>query len=118
METFDLEKELTAIDTPSKEGVEVSNKDKEIFDKSYSIIKDAMNSVIQEIVINLDNESHIVYIHKLNLLDNGQIEIDWSTPSEAYKSQLYPHVEKCIKIQITEELQKYKPSLFGIFKRG
>lgn len=73
------------------------------FEKSHSIIKDAMKNVIQEIVIKLeDGSSHLVYITGLNIED-GKVSIDWSTPSEDMKEVIGPHVEECIKKQINTQ---------------
>ncbi len=88
----------------------------EVYEKSLELVRSAMKNVIQEILINLpDGTSHIVYITGLNFLDNGSVGIDFSTPSEDRKDELYAHVEKCVKIQIQDYFKKNKKSWF---KRG
>ncbi|QQV88900.1 hypothetical protein [Providencia phage PSTRCR_121] len=109
MELNDEELEiLDQIDEEEKS----TGKEPDLYKKSEDIIKEAMSSVIMELVILLDGESHLVYIHSLDIND-GQIEFTFSTLSES-KDDLVPHIENCIK----ESIKSYKPkSIFNIFKR-
>lgn len=89
----------------------------EVYEKSLGLVREAMKEVIQEILIELpDGTAHIVYIMGLKFSDNrGQVEIDFNTPSEDRKDELYAHVENCVKIQLQEYFTKNKKSWF---KRG
>lgn len=88
----------------------------EVYEKSLGVVRDAMKDVIQEILIELpDGTAHIVYIMGLKFSDKNQIEVDFNTPSEDRKDELYVHVEKCVRIQLQEYFSKNKKSWF---KRG
>ena len=66
-------------------------------------------------MIKLNGRSHLVYVHKLNISPSGEVTIEFSTPSEAHKDELYPHVEACVKQQIQSALKTKKKSLWKIF---
>ena len=74
-----------------------------LFTQSFDIIKKAMKNVIQEIVITLEDDSaHIIYLHKFEVdSETGAVSIDWSTPSSDRKTELEPHLEKCLEMQIS-----------------
>lgn len=77
------------------------------YEKSLKIIKESMGSVMQEILMTLpDGSSHMVYVTKINISGKGQVTVDFGTPSEERKAELAEHVEKCVTLQINEELQK------------
>lgn len=107
-EDLDLESlaEEIEAEAPLEEGE--FERSQRIFDKSHSIIKEAMASVIQEMVIKLDGEEHIVYIHELDIKPNGEVAVKFSTPSD--KDILYPHVMQCLKSQF--EMVPKKRGLF------
>lgn len=112
---FNLEEELDKFekDTPSEEGD--FERQERIFKKSHDIIKEAMKSVIQEIVIQLeDGTSHLVYLHSLDI-NNNEVTIEFSTPSESMKDVLYPHVEACVKSQI-QQIIKPKKGILNLFR--
>lgn len=80
--------------------------ERDLFDKSLNLVKEAMKNVLQEVLIVLpDKTSHIVYITDLKAKDDGGIEVGFNTPSEDRKEELYPHVVNCIKAQIEEVSQ-------------
>ena len=96
----DLDLEIVE-DTPSQEG-EFERMER-IYQRSAEIVKKAMENVIQEILITLeDGEEHIVYVTSLHLDESGQVSLEFSTLDESRKADLAPHVEKCIKIQIQQ----------------
>ena len=81
--------------------------------KALDVIREAMKDVIQEMVIKIDDEPQLVFIHKLHINTDGKVEFEFSTPSEKNKDALIPHIENCIKIQIeelTEDSKKWKLS--------
>lgn len=87
-------------------------KERNLFDKSYDLVQQAMENVIQEVLIELpDGTTHIVYITKLKALKDGGIEINFNTPSEDRKPELYPIVEKCIQTQIEQATEERKRKL-------
>lgn len=100
---LDLSKLETVQDSPSSEGEE--QRKERIFQESLKIVQQAMDNVIQEILITLeDGTSHLVYVTKLNW-NNGQVELDFATLDSERKAELTPHVEKCIRIQLEEALK-------------
>lgn len=89
--------------------------DQEIYEKSLNVIQESMKSVIQELLILIDNKPHLVYIHSIDI-KNGKVEYDYSTLSDLPKDILEPHIEKCIKPQIENTEVKKGFSIFDIFK--
>lgn len=88
----------------------------EVYEKSLGVVREAMKEVIQEILIELpDGTAHIVYIMGLKFSDRNEVEIDFNTPSEDRKDELYAHVENCVRIQLQDYFKKNKKSWF---KRG
>lgn len=75
---------------------------------AHNMVKEAMKDVKQEMVIVLDGEHHLVYIHNINIEKSGQVTIDFSTPSEGMKDMLLPHVEACLKQQYLDYLEQEK----------
>ncbi|AUE22557.1 head vertex assembly chaperone [Aeromonas phage Ah1] len=68
------------------------------------VLEDALKAVKQELVILVDGNPFIVYIHDLTYI-NGQVHIDWSTPhseEEIMKDELFKHVQAAIQAQIKE----------------
>lgn len=86
------------------------NKFDSIFNKSLDIVKKSLEDIQQEMVIILNGEYHIVYINKISVGENGECYIDFNTPSESIKNELYVHVEKCVKLQI-ESIIKQREQL-------
>ena len=113
---FDLESELEKFEqeSPSEEGD--FERQERVFKKSHEIIQEAMKTVIQEIVIKLNGQSHLVYVHGLDISPKGEVSIEFSTPSEAHKEELYPHVEACVKQQIQDALKPKKKSLWNLLR--
>jgi hypothetical protein len=94
------EDELFELNKFDEKPSEKSNtSDKSVFDKSLDIIKEAMSDVMQEMVIIIDNEPHLVYIQSLDI-NRGQVEFTYSTLSDVPKEELVQHIENCIKAQI------------------
>lgn len=101
----DLDLDLTEVEvqdeTPSQKGE--FERTERMFKKSLEIVQKAMENVVQEILITLeDGEEHIVYVTSLDLNERGQVSLEFSTLDESRKADLAPHVEKCIKIQIQQ----------------
>lgn len=79
---------------------------KQIYEKSLSLVKEAMKNVKQEILITLpDKTNHICYVMNVHIKPNGECTVDFSTPTESRKAELAEHVENCIKIQIEQVLK-------------
>jgi hypothetical protein len=79
------------------------------YEKSLEIIRKSMGSVRQEIMLTLpDGSTHIVYVMDIHIEPNGQVSVDFGTPSEDRKAELALHVEKCVTMQIQDELDKIK----------
>lgn len=88
---------------------ESSIEDFSLYERSLKIIKDSMGLVKQEILLTLpDGTPHIVYVTDVNISPKGEVSVNFGTPSEERKGELSEHVEKCIKIQIQQELDKIK----------
>lgn len=82
--------------------------DNTLYDKSLGIIKEAMEDVLQEILITLeDGTDHIVYLTKIEII-GSEVSYGFSTPSEDRKADLTPHVEKILKMQLDEILKSAK----------
>ena len=85
---------------------------------SLDVIREAMGNVIQEMIIILDGEHHLVYIQKLKISKKGKVEFEFSTADESKKEALIPHIENCIKIQIEEFIKENKTwKLSSLFSR-
>lgn len=109
----DLDLEIVE-ETPSLEGE--FERSERIYQKSLDIVKKAMENVIQEILITLeDGSEHIVYITSLDNIEGNGVSVSFSTLSEDRKAELAPHVEKCIKIQIEQALMEHKKKRFKLF---
>lgn len=109
------ELEVQEQENPSSEGdlaLEQRN-----FERSLKIVQDAMENVIQEILLTLeDGSAHMVYITKLDISPSGQVDLEFSTLEQDRKAELAPHVEQCVKIQIQQAMKEYKPKKrFNIF---
>lgn len=77
-----------------------------IFDQSLDVIKQAMENVIQEIVITLeDGTYHIVYLTKFEI-NGSAISYEFNTPDESRKPDLIPHIEHILKMQIQQHANK------------
>lgn len=84
-----------------------------LYNQSLDVIKEAVKDVLQEILIIIDDNPHLVYIHSMDIKD-GKIDFSYSTLSELPKDELIPHIQNAIIRQIEE--QKVKSSIFNIFK--
>lgn len=83
--------------------------DPHYYEKSLDIIRKSMGSVKQEIMLTLpDGTAHIVYVMNIVIEKDGKVSVDFGTPSEDRKEELALHVEKCVMMQIQEELDKIK----------
>lgn len=65
-------------------------------DDAHALIQEAMKDVIQELIIVDGEESHLVYIYKINLV-KGKLNVEYSTPSEKDIKDL---VHKAIRAQL------------------
>lgn len=109
----DLDLEIIE-DSPSQEG-EFERMER-IYQRSAEIVKKAMENVIQEILITLeDGSNHVVYVTSLTAIEGGGVSLEFSTLSEDRKAELTPHVEKCIKMQIEHSLKEKKKNRFKLF---
>ncbi|WBF78643.1 hypothetical protein ADLP1_073 [Acinetobacter phage vB_AbaM_DLP1] len=83
-----------------------------LYEKSLSIIKDAMKDVKHELLIKLeDGTDHIVYITEFQISGNG-VTYGFSTPSEDRKAELIPHIEYILKEMIVNFSKRKKPFSF------
>ncbi|EEX9354439.1 hypothetical protein DVN97_003948 [Escherichia coli] len=114
MNKDDLDLDLEIIDeSPSEEGEE--ERKERLFNESLKIIKSAMENVIQEIVIKLeDGSTHIVYVTKLDWVD-GKVVMDFAVLDQERKAELAPHVEKCITMQLQDAFNKRSKKKFKFF---
>ncbi|WFG77665.1 head vertex assembly chaperone [Escherichia phage vB_VIPECOOM01] len=114
MNKDDLDLNLEIIDeSPSSEGEE--ERKERLFNESLKIIKSAMENVIQEIVIKLeDGSTHIVYVTKLDWVD-GKVIMDFAVLDQERKAELAPHVEKCITMQLQDAFNKRSKKKFKFF---
>lgn len=79
-----------------------------LYEKSLSIIKDAMKDVRQEIIIKLeDGTDHIVYVGDVTI-SGSRVHYGFSTPSEDRKDELAKHVDHIIKLQMADIQSKKK----------
>ncbi|UPW42404.1 head formation protein [Salmonella phage CF-SP2] len=109
----DLDLEVVE-DTPSQEGE--YERSERLYQRSMDIIKKAMDNVVQEILITLeDGSQHIVYVTSIDSVDGTGVSVGFSTLSEDRKAELAPHVEKCIKIQIEQALVERNKKRFKLF---
>ncbi|AAQ17669.1 gp40 head vertex assembly chaperone [Aeromonas phage Aeh1] len=79
------------------------------------VLEEALKDVKQELVILVDGEPFLAYIHELTYKD-GQVHIDWSTPhseEEIMKDELFKHVQAAIQAQITEGKECQSNNLFS-----
>ena len=76
--------------------------DEVLYDKSVSVIKEAMETVLQEILVTLpDSTVHMVYITKFDVVKN-KVTYEFSTPSKDRKDELAVHVDKCLGLQMAQ----------------
>ncbi|MEG1904773.1 MAG: hypothetical protein RR212_10270 [Bacteroidales bacterium] len=86
----------------------------EIEQKTKKILDEAMQDVIQELLINDEHDvPHLVYIHKV-YWDNG-LKVEFSTPEED-KEALIPLVHDAIYAQIAPTLPKPEKTLWAALK--
>lgn len=76
--------------------------------KSLSMVQDAMKNIKQEMVIKIGEEHHIVYITDIIITHDAGIAISYNTLDESKRDELYPHIEKCVRMQIEELMQANK----------
>lgn len=103
-------------ETPSSEGE--FERTERMFKKSLEIVQTAMENVIQEILITLeDGSSHVVYVTAIDIQPNGRVSLDFATLDEERKADLTPHVEKCVTMQIQQAMAEIKSkNRFKFFK--
>lgn len=78
-----------------------------LFNQSFDLIKKAMKTVKQEIVITLlDGTPHIVYLHDAVIQEDGSLRTDWSTPSTDRKEEIGVELEKCIAAQFNLHIKR------------
>lgn len=82
------------------------NRSDSIFNKSLDLIRKGLKNVKQEMIIKIDDQYHIVYINNIGIDENGECYIEFSTPDESMKDELYVHVEKCVKLQIESIIEQ------------
>lgn len=88
--------------------VEVQTPGDALFNQSFDIIKDAMKTVKQEVVITLlDGTPHIAYIHDAKF-EGDRVVVDFSTLSEDRKEEIGIQVERCIQAQLNELMKEAK----------
>lgn len=81
------------------------------------VLDDALKDIKQELVIVIDNDYYLVYIHNISF-NNNEVYIDWSTPheeSEISRDLLFNHVSNAIKVQLmenTKNTELTKPNIF------
>ncbi|AAT38508.1 head vertex assembly chaperone [Acinetobacter phage 133] len=74
-------------------------------------------TVLQEMTILLDGQEHLVYITELEMTDKG-LKYAFGTASEGYEDVLAPHIEKCLQIQVDEQIKIYQEvSLWSMIKK-
>lgn len=69
-------------------------------DEAHTLIQEAMEDVIQELIV-VDNKGdhHMVYIHGIGYND-GNVTVDFSTPSDY--NHVFPYVQDAIRLQIQQ----------------
>lgn len=81
--------------------VQVQRPGDALFNKSFEIVKEAMKDVKQELLLTLeDGTNHVVYIHDCRVLNNGQVETDFSTLTEGRQEEIAHGVEMCMRSQL------------------
>ena len=77
-------------------------------EEAHDMIKEAMENVMQEVVIiDESGEHHLIYVHSIKADNRGKVDIEYSTHSN--REHVYPYLVKAITAQleeINEELQK------------
>lgn len=87
--------------------IEVQQPGDALFNQSFDLIKQAMKTVKQEIVITLlDGTPHIIYLHDAVIQEDGSLRTDWSTPSTDRKDELGVELEKCIAAQFNLHIKR------------
>lgn len=100
-------------ESPSEEGEDIRKE--RVFNESLKIVRSAMENVIQEILITLEDGSHhIVYITKLDWVD-GKIVMDFAVLDQDRKAELAPHVEKCVTMQVQQAFNERTKKKFKFF---
>lgn len=98
------EKELNELNTidnyVEQEPKTVPKSGRSVYDQSLDLIKESMANVIQEIIIDLDGKSYLVYLTRINIDPSGKVEFDFNTFNQEDIEMLRPHVEKCLLQQI------------------
>jgi len=83
------------------------------------VLDDALKDVLQEMVIMIDNNHFIVYIHDISY--NGtDISINWSTPhdeTEISRQVLFDHLKEAVKIQLKELMERTPIKNTSLFNR-
>ena len=79
------------------------------------VLDEALKDIKQELVVLVDGEPFIAYIHDLTY-NEGRVHIDWSTPhseEEIMKDELFKHVQAAIQAQIKEGKECQSNNLFS-----
>lgn len=93
----------------------------EINEDTYKdVINDALKNVQTELVIRIDSENFLVFINDIQYHD-GKVVLDWSTPHEDMKEELYPHVKNAVQVMYNQTNIEIEKSFFrrflDLFKR-
>lgn len=73
--------------------------------------------MLQEMIIVLDEQEHTVYITELEMTEKG-LKYAFGTTSEGWEDILAPHIEKCLQLQIDEQIKIYREvSLWTLIKQ-
>lgn len=76
-------------------------------DQAHDLIKESLKNVIQElIIIDKDGEHHMVYIHCVGVDENGQLAVDFSTPSNS--DHVYPYLVDALTLQIKQIAEEHR----------
>lgn len=74
-----------------------------------SLINEAHSSVKGQFFIEFENRRHVIYVHDIMIKPSGELDIQYSTPSEDVdKEWLSSEVHKAMSVIINE--QPIKPS--------
>lgn len=113
LEGIDLSELETVDDSPASAGE--FEREERIFQESLKTVRKAMENVVQEILITLeDGTNHMIYVTRL-AWENNQAVIEFATLDESRKAELVPHVEKCVRMQIEQALAERTKKKFKFF---
>ncbi|AAP75945.1 gp40 head vertex assembly chaperone [Escherichia phage RB69] len=101
-------------ESPSSEGEDIRKE--RVFNESLKIIRSAMENVIQEILITLEDGSHhisLYYKTSTGLMVKSKWTLQFLTRTE--KAELAPHVEKCVTMQVQQAFNERAKKKFKFF---